>query len=57
MCGRLNITLAFRAVLAEQNSTSTLNFVPALAALNEMTIDMRKGLVLNETFYLISAHN
>ena len=28
---------SFRVAFAEQNSTSTLNFVPALAALNECT--------------------
>ena len=34
---RSSVALAFRAILAEQNSTSTINLVPALAALNEST--------------------
>ena len=33
----LSVALAYRANLAEESSASTLNFVPALAALNECT--------------------
>ena len=37
-CGQIsNIASAFRAVWAQSNSTSTLDLVPALAALNEGT--------------------
>ena len=32
----LSIALTFRAVLAKQNSTDTLDLVPALAGLNTM---------------------
>ena len=38
MCGPgLNVALAFRAFMAEQNRTSTLDLVHALAALNKST--------------------
>ena len=41
---RLNVALAFRAVLADQNSTITLYLVPAPAALNKCShMNVRLG--------------